>query len=55
MAMDSATSRNKPATLETGLIAQVPEYIKEGERIKPDTRTGDFLRQRFAIEAAKAR
>ncbi len=40
---NSATSRNKPATLETGLVAQVPEYIKEGERIKLDTRTGDFL------------
>ncbi len=40
---NSATSRNKPATLETDLIVQVPEYIKEGERIKVDTRTGEFL------------
>ncbi len=40
---NSATSRNKPATMETGLIVQVPEYIKEGERIKVDTRTGEFL------------
>ncbi|MBB3207419.1 elongation factor P [Rhodopirellula rubra] len=40
---NSATSRTKPATLETGLIVQVPEYIKEGERLKIDTRTGDFL------------
>jgi elongation factor P len=40
---NSATSRSKPATLETGLIVQVPEYIKEGERIKVDTRTGEFL------------
>ncbi|QDV68247.1 Elongation factor P-like protein [Rosistilla carotiformis] len=40
---NSATSRNKPATLETGLVVQVPEYIKEGERIKVDSRTGDFL------------
>ncbi|MEZ6135791.1 MAG: elongation factor P [Pirellulaceae bacterium] len=40
---NSATSRNKPATLETGLVVQVPEYIKEGERIKVDTRTGEFL------------
>lgn len=40
---DSATSRTKPATLETGLVVQVPEYLKEGETIKIDTRTGDFL------------
>lgn len=40
---NSATSRNKPATLETNLVVQVPEYIKEGERIKVDTRTGEFL------------
>ena len=40
---NSATSRTKPATLETGLIIQVPEYLKEGETIKIDTRTGDFL------------
>ena len=40
---NSATSRTKPATLETGLIIQVPEYLKEGERVKVDTRTGNFL------------
>jgi len=40
---NSATSRSKPATMETGLIVQVPEYIKEGERLKIDTRTGEFL------------
>jgi len=40
---NSATSRNKPATLETGLVVQVPEYLKQGETIKIDTRTGDFL------------
>ena len=40
---NSATSRNKPAVMETGLTVQVPEYIKEGERIKVDTRTGEFL------------
>ena len=40
---NSATARTKPATLETGLQVQVPEYIKQGERIKVDTRTGDFL------------
>jgi elongation factor P len=40
---NSATARTKPATLETGLIVQVPEYIKEGELIKVDTRSGEFL------------
>lgn len=40
---NSATARTKPAVLETGITVQVPEYIKEGERIKVDTRTGDFL------------
>jgi elongation factor P len=40
---DSATGRNKPATLETGLVIQVPEYLSEGERVKVDTRTGQFL------------
>jgi elongation factor P len=40
---NSATSRNKPATLETGLVVQVPEYLKQGEVIKVDTRTGAFL------------
>jgi len=29
--------------LETGFVVQVPEYLKQGERIKVDTRSGDFL------------
>jgi elongation factor P len=40
---NSATGRTKPATLETGLIVQVPEYLNQGERVKVDTRTGEFL------------
>jgi elongation factor P len=40
---DSATKRTKPATLETGLVVQVPEYLAEGERIKVDSRTGEFI------------
>ncbi len=40
---NSATSRTKPATLETGLVVQVPEYIKQGETLKIDTRTGEYL------------
>jgi len=39
----SATSRTKPATLSTGLIVQVPEYIEPGEVIKVDTRERKFL------------
>jgi elongation factor P len=40
---DSATKRTKPARLETGLIVQVPEYLSQGERIKVDSRTGQFI------------
>ena len=40
---NSATSRNKPAKLETGFSVNVPEYMKQGERIKVDTRTGEYL------------
>jgi elongation factor P len=40
---DSATKRTKPATLETGLVVQVPDYLAQGERIKIDTRTGQFI------------
>ena len=40
---DSATGRTKPATLETGLVVQVPEYLSEGETVKVDTRTGQYL------------
>ena len=40
---NSATSRTKPATLETGLVIHVPEYLKQGERVKVDTRTAEYL------------
>lgn len=40
---NSATGRTKPATLETGALIQVPEYLAEGEVVKVDTRTGQFL------------
>ena len=39
----SATSRTKPATLTTGLIVQVPEYIESGETIRVDTRERKYL------------
>jgi elongation factor P len=40
---NSATGRTKPAKLETGLIVQVPEYLAQGETVKVDTRTGEYL------------
>ncbi|PTX98707.1 elongation factor P [Spartobacteria bacterium LR76] len=40
---DSANNVQKPATLETGLVVQVPLFIKEGELIKIDTRTGSYM------------
>jgi elongation factor P len=40
---DSANNVQKPATLETGKIVQVPLFIKEGETIKIDTRNGAYM------------
>jgi elongation factor P len=40
---DTAQGATKPATLETGVVVQVPLFIEEGERIKVDTRTGEYL------------
>ena len=39
----SATARTKPATLSTGLVVQVPEYIEQGETIKVDTREKKYI------------
>jgi elongation factor P len=40
---DSSGNVMKTATLETGKIIQVPLFIKEGEIVKVDTRTGDYM------------
>ncbi|MCX5789868.1 MAG: elongation factor P [Elusimicrobia bacterium] len=40
---DSVANMVKPATLETGIEINVPLFIKEGEKIKVDTRTGEYL------------
>ena len=40
---DTATGATKPATVETGAIVYVPLFIEQGEVIKIDTRTGDYL------------
>ena len=39
----SAQARTKPATVSTGLIVQVPEYLAEGEVIKINTETREFM------------
>jgi elongation factor P len=38
----SATKRSKPATLQTGIEVQVPEYITTGEKVTVNTLTGEF-------------
>ncbi|MCE5185848.1 MAG: elongation factor P [Planctomycetaceae bacterium] len=39
----TATNQYKTATLETGLVVQVPPFIKLGEKIRVDTRTGEYV------------
>ena len=40
---DRVSGARKPATLETGLVVQVPLFIESGERVKVDTRSGEYL------------
>jgi elongation factor P len=40
---DTATGATKRATLETGLVVQVPLFIEEGDAVRVDTRTGEYL------------
>lgn len=40
---DTATNATKPATLETGAEIKVPLFIEEGEMIRIDTRTGEYM------------
>ena len=40
---DTATNVTKPATLETGAIVAVPIFINEGDSVKVDTRSGEYL------------
>jgi elongation factor P len=40
---DTASNVQKPATLESGLVVNVPLFIKEGEMVKIDTRTGAYM------------
>jgi len=39
----TATNQPKPATLETGLVVTVPAFVKVGEKIRVDTRTGEYV------------
>ena len=39
----SSSARTKPATLTTGLVVQVPEYLTPGEKIKINTETREFI------------
>ena len=40
---DRVSGARKPATLETGLVVQVPLFVNVGDRVKVDTRSGDYL------------
>ena len=40
---DTATGANKPATLESGLKVNVPLFVNQGDKIKVDTRTGEYI------------
>jgi elongation factor P len=40
---DRVSGALKPATLETGLVVQVPLFVEEGDRVKVDTRTGEYI------------
>jgi elongation factor P len=40
---DTASGSTKPATIEPGAVVQVPLFVKEGEKIRVDTRTGEYV------------
>lgn len=40
---DTATGGNKPATMETGLVVNVPLFVSEGDKLKIDTRSGEYI------------
>jgi elongation factor P len=40
---DTATGAKKSATVETGLVVQVPLFVNEGDLLRVDTRTGDYV------------
>ena len=40
---DRVSGARKPATLETGLVIQVPLFVNPGEKVRVDTRSGEYL------------
>ncbi|MNL82061.1 Elongation factor P [compost metagenome] len=40
---DTASGGGKPATLEGGAVVQVPFFVNQGDKIRVDTRTGEYL------------
>ena len=40
---DTATNATKPATLETGAEIKVPLFINQGDKVRIDTRTGEYM------------
>jgi elongation factor P len=40
---DTASGATKPATVQTGATIKVPLFVEEGELIKIDTRTGEYV------------
>ena len=50
VAGNTATNAQKPATLETGATVNVPLFVKQGEKIKVDTRTRSYVER---VKASK--
>ena len=40
---DTSGGGGKPATLDTGAVVRVPLFVQQGEMIKVDTRTGEYI------------
>lgn len=40
---DTTTGATKPATLETGAVINVPLFVNQGDKIRVDTRTGEYM------------
>ena len=40
---NTATGANKPATVETGYVLNVPLFVNEGDKLRIDTRTGEYV------------
>ncbi len=49
---DRVSGARKPATLETGLVLQVPLFVNIGDRVKVDTRSGEYLTRAGSLTVA---